>query len=86
VFAVVLRDNQGGAARVEILSSLPALRQFEPDPTHGTTAPLYPSALRIPLGQFAGVDLATVSSVELVFDQAPQGKLHLASVEFVGRP
>ncbi|PZO38376.1 MAG: hypothetical protein DCF17_14765 [Shackletoniella antarctica] len=83
VFAVVLRDNQGGAARVEILSSLPALRQFEPDPTHGTTAPLYPSALRIPLGQFAGVDLAAVSSLELVFDQAPQGKLHLASVEFV---
>lgn len=83
VFAVVLRDDQGGAARVEILSTLPALRQFEPDPTHGTTAPLYPSALRIPLGQFAGVDLAALTSVELVFDQAPQGRLHLASIEFV---
>ncbi|TVQ12206.1 MAG: hypothetical protein EA368_04230 [Leptolyngbya sp. DLM2.Bin27] len=85
VFAVVLRDQQGGAARVEIPSTVPALRQFEPDPTHGYTAPLYPSSLRIPLGQFAGVDLAAVTSVEIVFDQAAQGRLHLASIEFVGR-
>ncbi len=85
VFAVVLRDELGGAARVEMLSSVPALRQFEADSTHGITAPLYPSALRIPLGQFAGVDLAALSRVELVFDQVPQGKLHLASVEFVGQ-
>ena len=84
VFAVVLRDELGGAARVEILSTVPALRQFEADPTHSATAPLYPSALRIPLGQFAGVDLAALTSVELVFDQVPEGKLHLASVEFVG--
>ena len=84
VFAVVLRDAQGGAGRVEILSTVPALRQFEADPTHGATAPLYPSALRIPLGQFAGVDLAALTSVELVFDQVPEGKLHLASIEFVG--
>lgn len=85
VFAVVLRDQQGNAARVEILSTVPALRQFEADPTHGPTAPLYPSALRISLGQFAGVDLAAVTSVEIVFDQAAQGRLHLASIEFVGR-
>ncbi|PZU99046.1 MAG: hypothetical protein DCF32_19065 [Leptolyngbya sp.] len=85
VLAVVLRDRQGGAARVEILSTVPALRQFEADPSHGNTAPLYPSALRISLGQFAGVDLAALTSVELVFDQVPQGKLHLASIEFVGR-
>ncbi|MBD2233583.1 alpha/beta hydrolase family protein [Phormidium tenue] len=85
VFAVVLRDRQGGAARVEILSTVPALRQFEADSTHGNTAPLYPSALRVPLGQFSGVDLAALTSVELVFDQVPQGKLHLASIEFVGQ-
>ncbi len=85
VLAVVLRDRQGGAARVEILSTVPALRQFEADPTHGATAPLYPSALRIPLGQFAGVDLGALTSVELVFDQVPQGKLHLASIELVGQ-
>ncbi|WP_193967197.1 hypothetical protein [Nodosilinea sp. LEGE 07088] len=85
VFAVVLRDRQGDAARVEILPSVPTLRQFEADSTHGNTAPLYPSNLRIPLGQFYGVDLTALSSVELVFDQAPQGKLHLASIEFVGR-
>ncbi|MBD2111016.1 hypothetical protein [Leptolyngbya subtilissima] len=84
-FAVVLRDRQGNAARVEILSVVPALRQFEADPTHGATAPLYPSALRIPLGQFSGVDLAALASVELVFDQVSQGKLHLASIEFVGQ-
>ncbi|MFQ4139583.1 hypothetical protein PGN35_025040 [Nodosilinea sp. PGN35] len=85
VFAVVLRDQQGGAARVEIPPGVPALRQFEADPTHGHTAPLYPSALRIPLGQFAGVDLAALTSVELVFDQAASGRLHLASIEFVGQ-
>ncbi|MEA5449809.1 hypothetical protein VB780_14595 [Leptolyngbya sp. CCNP1308] len=84
-FAVVLRDGQGGATRVEILSAVPALRRFEADSTHGNTAPLYPSALRIPLGQFSGVDLAALTSVELVFDQVPQGKLHLASIEFVGQ-
>ncbi|WP_155523667.1 hypothetical protein [Nodosilinea nodulosa] len=84
-FAVVLRDRQGGAARVEIPPTVPALRQFEPDPTQGATAPVYPSDLRIPLGQFYGVDLTALSSVELVFDQAPQGQLYLASMEFVGR-
>ncbi|MGB3311436.1 MAG: hypothetical protein WA939_15870 [Nodosilinea sp.] len=85
VFAVVLRDQQGQAARVEILSTVPALRSFEADPTHGHTAPLYPSALRIPLGQFSGVDLTALTSLELVFDQAAQGRLHLASIEFVGK-
>ncbi|MGB3135250.1 MAG: hypothetical protein WBG38_19715 [Nodosilinea sp.] len=84
VLGVVLRDQQGGAARVEILSTVPALTQFESDPTYGLdAAPLYPSALRIPLGQFYGVDLTALASVELVFDQVFQGKLHLASVEFV---
>jgi hypothetical protein len=83
VLAVVLRDRQGGAARVEIPSTVPALRQFESDPIHGNTAPLYPSTLRIPLGQFYGVDLATLTSVELLFDQATQGKLYLASIELV---
>ncbi|MGB3201806.1 MAG: hypothetical protein WBA99_12950 [Nodosilinea sp.] len=85
VFAVVLRDQRGSAARVEIPATVPALRQFEADPTHGSTAPLYASNLRIPLGQFYGVDLTALTSVEMVFDQAPQGKLHLASIEFVGR-
>ncbi|WP_194059405.1 hypothetical protein [Nodosilinea sp. LEGE 06152] len=85
VFAVVLRDQQGNAARVEILSTVPALRSFEADPTHGHTAPLYPSSLRIPLGQFSGVDLTAVTSVEIVFDQVAEGKLQLASIEFVGR-
>lgn len=81
--AIVLRDQQGNAARVEVPATLPALRQFEPDPTHGFTAPIYPTSLRISLGQFYGVDLTALHSLELVFDHTPQGKLHLASVEFV---
>ncbi len=85
VLAVVLADRQGGAARVEVFPTVPALQQFEADSTYGATAPLYPSALRIPLGQFYGVDLTALDRVELVFDQAPQGKLHLASIEFVGQ-
>ncbi len=86
VFAVVLRDRQGGAARVEIPSTVSALQQFEPDPIAGVSAlPVYASDLRIPVGQFHGVDLTALTSVELVFDQAPQGQLYLASVEFVGQ-
>ncbi len=81
--AIVLRDRQGNAARVEIPATVPALRRFEADPVHGFTAPLYPSSLRIPLGQFYGVDLTSLDSLELVFDQTPQGKLHLARGEFV---
>ncbi len=81
--AVVLRDRQGNAARVEIPATVPALRRFEADPVHDFTAPLYPSSLRIPLGQFYGVDLTDLDSLELVFDQTPQGKLHLARGEFV---
>ncbi|WP_156119748.1 alpha/beta hydrolase family protein [Leptolyngbya sp. KIOST-1] len=84
-FAVVLRDGQGGAARVEIPSTVPALRQFEADPSSGDTALVYPSSLRIPLGQFAGVDLTALTRVELVFDQVPQGQLHLTSIEVVGQ-
>jgi dienelactone hydrolase len=81
--AIVLRDRQGNAARVEIPATVPALRPFELDPVHGFTAPLYPSSLRIPLGQFHGVDLRALESVSLVFDQTNQGKLHLAGGEFV---
>ncbi|MEO1068229.1 MAG: hypothetical protein AAFW95_03810 [Cyanobacteria bacterium J06638_6] len=84
-FAVVLRDRQGNAARVEILATVPALHQFEADPTAGLTAPLYASDLRIPLGQFDGVDLTALTSIDLVFDQTPKGKLHLVSLEFVGQ-
>jgi hypothetical protein len=81
--AVVLRDHGGGAARVEIPATVPALRQFDPDAIYGPTSPLYPSSLRIPLGQFRGVDLSALAAVELVFDHTPRGQLHLAGIDLV---
>ncbi|MGF1570807.1 MAG: hypothetical protein ACFCVD_22490 [Nodosilinea sp.] len=83
--AVLLHDSAGQAVRVDIPPTTPALHQFEPDPAQGYSAvPVYPTALRIPLGQFYGIDLTTLTAVELVFDQAPQGTIYLATVEFVG--
>ncbi|HEY9879733.1 MAG TPA: hypothetical protein V6D29_14840 [Leptolyngbyaceae cyanobacterium] len=79
--AIVLHDRQGRAARVEIPALTPALRQFAPDPKWGyRSIPVYPSAVRIPLAQFQGVDLGAIATVELLFDQSERGVLYLADI------
>lgn len=83
-FAVVLTDRQGRAARVEIPTTTPALRGYAADPRWGYQGiPIYPSAVRIPLGQFKGVDLAAIATITLVFDQSQRGVLYLADLAFL---
>jgi dienelactone hydrolase len=84
-FAVVVRDRPGRAARVDIPPTTPALYRFEA-PHRSATLPIYPTAIRIPLAQFQGVDFANLESLDLVFDTAPQGTLYLTSLEWLREP
>lgn len=81
-FAVVVRDRAGHAARVDIPPTTPALYRFAA-PHRSATLPIYPTAIRIPLTQFQGVDFANLASLDLVFDTAPQGTLYLTSLEWL---
>jgi dienelactone hydrolase len=86
-FAVVLRDQDGQAVRVEIPPTTPALQSLvQPSAQPQDTGPVYPSSLRIPLPQLSGVDLSAITAVELVFDQTAPGGIYLASLEFIGQP
>ncbi|MFH7243720.1 MAG: alpha/beta hydrolase family protein [Spirulina sp.] len=77
--AIILRDQAGRAARVEIPPSTPALYTFDA-PNRSAALPIYPTAVRIPLAQFHGVDLSALASLDLVLDTAPQGILYLDSI------
>ncbi|MBD2260962.1 hypothetical protein [Pseudanabaena sp. FACHB-2040] len=83
-FAVILEDQQGRAVRVEVPATTPALRPSPADPRWGYQGiPIYPSAIRIPLAQFQGVDLAAIATLSLVFDQSDRGVLYLADAAFL---
>lgn len=85
--ALVLHDRQGRAVRVEVPATAPALYDFEASAnSHAPLTPIYPTALRIPLAQFYGVDLTALAALDLVFDGASRGTLQLASVEFLASP
>ena len=79
---LILQDQQGKAVRVDIPVTAPALRQFSEKATSGHT---YPTALRVPLQQFHGVDLTALESLTIVFDQASPGRLYLSTIDFVRR-
>jgi len=81
---IVLRDRQGKAVRLDLPPPTAALNPLIRDPN---TSPFtYPSALRLPLAQFRGVDLAALSSLELRFDGIPEGGIDLAGIEFLSKP
>lgn len=80
--AVILRDQAGRAARVEIPPSTPALYTFDV-PNRSAALPIYPTSVRIPLAQFQGVDLSALASLDLIFDTAPQGTLYLSALELL---
>jgi hypothetical protein len=82
--AVILHDQTGQSVRVDIPPNTPALYRFDPY-LSPSTAPTYPTALRIPLAQFYGIDLTALTAVELAFDTAPEGRIALATVEFLSR-
>lgn len=85
--ALVLHDQRGQAIRVEVPTTTPALYDFEASASPGASlAPIYPTALRIPLAQFHGVDLTALAALDLRFDGAAPGRLHLASMEFLRHP
>ncbi|TVP65664.1 MAG: hypothetical protein EA342_13990 [Leptolyngbya sp. LCM1.Bin17] len=79
---LILQDQQGKAVRVDIPATAPALRQFSEKATPGHT---YPTALRVPLQQFHGVNLTALVSLTIVLDQVSPGRLYLSTIEFVRR-
>ena len=81
-FAVILRDQAGRAARVEIPPTTPALYTFDA-PNRSAALPIYPTAIRIPLAQFQGVDLSALASLDLLLDTTPQGTLYLSGLELL---
>ena len=80
--AVILRDQAGAAARVEIPPTTPALYAFDAS-NRSAALPTYPTAIRIPLAQFQGVDLSALASLDLILDTAPQGTLSLSAIDLL---
>jgi hypothetical protein len=91
-FSIRLTDRAGNTATVATRPGEPALRfpagEVEEDTFFGDLftgrAPLLP--VRVPLTAFAGVNLASIAEVALVFDQTPSGTLFLADVELARAP
>jgi hypothetical protein len=87
---IKLVDEQGNSAAVTTRSDEPALR-FPPgdeaknDSFEGGlfTGRVPMTSIRIPLGNFSGVDLSTIREVVLLFDQAPTGSLFMGDLEVV---
>jgi hypothetical protein len=67
---------------VEIPPTTPALYTFDA-PNRSAALPIYPTAIRIPLAQFQGVDLSALASLDLVLDTTPLGTLYLADIELL---
>ncbi len=41
------------------------------------------TSIRLPLSDFAGVDLAAIQEIKLLFDQTPSGSLFMSDLEIV---
>jgi hypothetical protein len=89
-FSVVLTDTKGGSASVVVPATDPAL-QFPPGVREDVDfleaglfrGLLHMSDIRLPLDTLTGVDLTSLATVGLVFDQTGSGTLMLADLEFV---
>ena len=89
-FRVQITDRAGNSATVQTRPGEPALgfppgmMQTEPDMESGFFTGRVPlTTVRLPLRDFAGVDLSDVAEIALVFDQTPSGTLFLSDVEWV---
>ncbi len=91
-FSVRLTDAAGNVAAAATRPDAPALR-FPIGATESDVlfdelflglAPL--TTIRLPLADFAGVDLTDVVEIALVFDQTPSGNLFLGDLELVRPP
>jgi dienelactone hydrolase len=91
-FAIRLTDRAGNVSTVPVRPDEPALRypvgEKEPDDLFGELftgrVPLLP--VRVPISAFAGVNLASIAEVALVFDRTASGTLFVADVELVRAP
>jgi len=89
-FSVQLTDGAGNTATVPTRPDEPALR-FPEGETQASdfiaeglfTGKAALTTLRLPLSDFAGIDLTDVREVTLLFDQTPSGALFLADVEAI---
>ena len=91
-FSVRMTDRSGATASVAVRPDEPALRypagEVQPDDIfeHLFTGRLPLLPVRVPISAFAGVNLASIAEVALVFDQTDSGSLFVADVELVRAP
>lgn len=89
-FSVQLTDRAGQTATVRTRPDEPALTfplgEVQTDEVFADglfSAPVPMTTIRLPLADFAGVDLSQVSELTLRFDQAESGALFVGDLEFV---
>lgn len=89
-FSVQLTDRAGHRATVQTQPGEPALgfppgtMQDDPNLPTGFFTGLVPlTTLRLALGDFAGVDLANIGEIALLFNQTPSGSLFVGDLEWV---
>jgi hypothetical protein len=89
-FTIQLVDQQGNTASVHTRVDEPALRfpagyKEKNDSFEGGlfTGRVPLTSIRLPLGDFTGVDLAAIHEFKLSFDQTPSGSLFISDIEFV---
>ena len=89
-FSVQLTDRAGNRAAVQTRPGEPALG-FPPGtmqvdsvmPTGFFTGIVPLTTIRLALSDFAGVDLANIGEIALVFDRTPSGTLFMGDLEWV---
>jgi hypothetical protein len=91
-FSVRLTDGAGKTASAATRRAEPAL-QFPPgilqdDPLFGVhfSGRVPMATIRLPLSDFAAVNLADIREIALVFDQTPTGSLFIGDLEWVRPP
>lgn len=85
-FSVALVDAAGNEAVVMVSAENPALIKDSGTPStisFWSDYPLRARSVRIPLGDFSGVDLSQVRELAFVFDQTAQGSILFSDVESV---
>jgi dienelactone hydrolase len=89
-FSVQLTDRAGNRATVQTRPGEPALgfppgmMQDDPSMATGYFTGIVPlTTIRLALSDFAGVDLANVGEIALVFDRTPSGTLFIGDLEWV---
>ena len=82
-FSIVLHDAAGHSARIEVAQWSDALFVPPGDPyDSGGSRRTLLFGVELPLAAFAGLDLHSVSSIELVFDKTAAGSVQIADLMF----